>query len=578
MKLTAKPVQTTQKEQSLVAIDGDRSRVIADVEALPDIENVLSAIGGSVQCSNDDRVGFVVGQNKQGFVILYADEPRYVRTAERYHRHLLRQNKTICLFSLADYQVISHVYEVASWENNTAPALNKTNDNVERGEFNILVDDIIAKAAEKKASDIHLQTDSELNHCLIKERVDGELYLQRKLPFEYGESFVNALFWGADKDSKSGSLDQQKETDMRLTRIVKVNGIRTKVTLRIVYLPMDGGHDIVMRLIYNNTKVLTLSQLGYNLDEQKTLKNLIHAPHGLLVLTGPTGSGKSTTLQTLASLYIEAHKGRHLLRSMEDPVEYKIPGARQKSVRRTKGSGEVDADAFTRTLNGMMRGDPDAILIGEIRDKKSARIAMQAAQTGHLVLTTLHTNNAVDTVERLIDLGMDRHILASPSMLLCAVSQRLAKKVCPDCSSSYQTVKNDLSLDFKRRLTSVIDDIDELSTVRIRGDGQIDGHECETCNGRGVLGRTVVSEFFIPDRKALGYIAKRDTLNLSSYWRMGGESKSQIHTLNGYSLMDRGIELVRSGTSCPFTIESLLSQFGQDESREAARSYYEETK
>ena len=522
--------------------------------------------------SDADRMNIVAFRMKQGLGCLFIDEPRYLKIASRWRKQLREAAAgkanalPVVAFGTADYTLVQ---QIADMGDDTAVTENKVE--VGEGEWDKRLNDILRDAAKMEASDVHIQVSAD--STVVKYRVHGELIQTRgRLPAHYGEMLRNKIFYRADAASKSAEMDRNKPEDLRLHMNVDMGPEKkcrhTSLACRVVMLPVDAGFDITMRLIYQTggaTK--SLSQLGFSLEQAEAIKEMVESPHGMIILSGPTGSGKSTTLQSLAHYYISKHKGTKLLRTMEDPVEYEILNSRQSSVVRKKGSGEIDDEAFSAQLKGMMRGDPDAILVGEIRDRMTGEIGQQAAQTGHLVFTTVHANSALATVERLLSdgIGMDRHVLASPGMLRMVIYQLLAKRICPDCSVPYQEYKFQLQRHFHDRLKQVIPDIAQIDTIRFRGGG------CKKCGGQGIIGRTVVPEIFIPDRRMREYVMDKKPLELQAYWRAGGDGR--YPGVTGFTMLDSAVRLIREGVCCPLDIDHSICRIALEESPADAKKW-----
>jgi general secretion pathway protein E len=242
------------------------------------------------------------------------------------------------------------------------------------------------------------------------------------------------------------------------------------IDLRIATMPTIHGEAVAVRLLENMQRVLDLSKLGFPSAAEATLRRHLSAPHGLMLVTGPTGSGKTTTLATALTLLNEPH--RKIL-TIEDPIEYQIEGINQTQVRPDIGMG------FANALRHLLRHDPDVIMVGEMRDTETAQIAVHAALTGHLVLSTLHTNSAAGAVTRLLDMGVDGYLLAS--CLTCIIGQRLVRVLCRNCREA--TVG---PLDFPGELLQRDGVERDAAHWRPRG--------CERCGGSGFLGRTSIVE------------------------------------------------------------------------------------
>ena len=276
-----------------------------------------------------------------------------------------------------------------------------------------LVDRILAEAIQSRASDIHLEPEEA--NIVVRFRVDGVLRSRMVLPRAAGLPLVSRVKIMARMDI----ADRLRPQDGRAR--VSVKGHR--VDLRISSLPSAAGEKVVIRILDQRGTALTIDALGVVPSEHERLQRLLDAREGLLLVTGPTGSGKTTTLY--AMLKALHARGLNII-SVEDPVEYRVPGIVQVQVHEKAGL------TFPAALRSILRQDPDVVLIGEIRDRETATIAVQAALTGHLVLSTLHTNDAISAIPRLLDLGVERFKLAGA--LRGIVAQRLLRRLCSRCS------------------------------------------------------------------------------------------------------------------------------------------------
>lgn len=331
---------------------------------------------------------------------------------------------------------------------------------------------IISTAIKKDASDIHIEP--EKNHVRVRYRIDGILKEEMKLP----------------KWSQGAIVSRIKilaRLDITERRIPQDGGIRIKlqsrsIDLRISTLPTNHGEKVVIRILMQVPHVSSLSRLGLFEKDLESVQELIKKKKGLIVVTGPTGSGKTTSLYTILSML--KSESRNII-TVENPVEYNIPGVTQV---------QIDTDAgrtFNLTLRAILRQDPDIILLGEIRDTETAELAIRAAMTGHLVFSTLHTNDAVSTISRLRDLGIPNFLIAL--LLMGIVAQRLVRKICPKCKTRDMTIGRTLTPELKA-MGITQQTIDEQ--VFYYGAG------CNYCDFSGYKGRTGIFEILRPNQAA----------------------------------------------------------------------------
>ena len=275
---------------------------------------------------------------------------------------------------------------------------------------------LVTQAIQDRASDIHIEPNE--NDLLVRYRIDGVLHEMQRSPKQIQGGVISRLKIMSDIDI----AERRKPQDGRMS--VVHNG--RKIDLRVATLPTVWGEKVVMRILDNSTATLDLRDLSFLEDNFDRYKESYSKPYGMILVTGPTGSGKSTTLY--ATLHAVSRPEINVI-TVEDPVEYRLPGINQVQVNPKAGL------TFASALRSILRSDPDVVLIGEIRDHETAQIAIEAALTGHLVLSTLHTNDAPSAVTRLIEMGIEPFLVGSA--LDCVVAQRLARRLCPKCKEAY---------------------------------------------------------------------------------------------------------------------------------------------
>jgi type IV pilus assembly protein PilB len=286
-----------------------------------------------------------------------------------------------------------------------------------------LVNNALGRCIEEGASDIHFE--AEEDGIVVRARVDGVLREVMTIPRRLQNGVISRL-------KIMGTLDiaeRRAPQDGRM--FVKVAG--EPVDLRIAVLPTTNGEQVVVRVLHREASGRGLADLGMNEATEAAFVQAVSQPHGAIIACGPTGSGKTTTLYT--ALHLLNHPGRALM-TIEDPVEYQLRGVAQIEVQQKAGL------TFARGLRTILRSDPDVLLVGEIRDEETARIAIQAAMTGHLVLTSLHSQNAASSIERLKDMGVEPSLLSAA--INCIIAQRLARRLCLDCRQPYTPSQEEL--------------------------------------------------------------------------------------------------------------------------------------
>ncbi len=323
-----------------------------------------------------------------------------------------------------------------------------------------LVNTIIAQALRRRASDIHIQPYE--NTLVVRYRVDGVLYDSMTPSKKLLEAVIARIKVMSKMDIAERRLPQDGRATVR-------NGDH-EVDLRVSSVPTAYGERIVIRLLDKSGKTYHLDDIGFSDTHLETFRHYINFSNGIVLLTGPTGSGKTTTLYAGIT---DINKPDINIMTIEDPIEYQMGGVSQIEVNEKKGL------TFARGLRSLVRQDPDVIMVGEIRDLETGTIAIQSALTGHLVFSTLHTNDAPSTVTRLVDLGVEPFLVASS--VICVVAQRLVRTVCNNCKQPYTP------------------DIEELHSFDLKLDdlpnGQLwKGQGCEQCFNTGYLGRMGIHE------------------------------------------------------------------------------------
>jgi type IV pilus assembly protein PilB len=339
-------------------------------------------------------------------------------------------------------------------------ALSEGNEEVDNAPIVLLVNKIIEQAVNERASDIHIEALEE--SVRVRFRIDG--VMQEMMRYE--KELLNAIVARIKIISGMNISEKRAPQDGRMTQ--RFN--RVEYDIRVSSLPTVFGEKIVMRLASKSALTRDKSELGFPEQEMKRFDALVHEPHGIILVTGPTGSGKSTTLYTVLS---ELNAGTVNIITVEDPVEADVDGINQVQVNEKAGL------TFASALRSILRQDPDIIMIGEIRDEETAGIAVKAAITGHLVVSTLHTNSAASTVTRLEDMGVEPYLLADS--VVGIIAQRLVRRLCPKCKRPHVITEMD-----KKRL-------------RLRGEStptiyEPGGNGCSYCNGTGYRGRIGVYE------------------------------------------------------------------------------------
>ncbi|CDK30641.1 type II secretion system ATPase GspE [Candidatus Babela massiliensis] len=326
-----------------------------------------------------------------------------------------------------------------------------------------LVNHILYQAVKREASDIHIEPFEKEIH--VRYRIDGVLYNVLNPPKRIQSALTSRIKIMANLNIA--------EKRIPLDGRINIKVAEKAIDIRVSTLPVSFGERIVMRLLDKSKTFVTLDKLGFSERDYKVINNSIEQPNGIILVTGPTGSGKTTTLYSVLN---KLNSPDVNIITVEDPVEYQLAGIGQVQVKESVGL------TFAAALRSILRQDPDIIMIGETRDQETAQIAIQSALTGHLVLSTLHTNSAAGSITRLIDMGVEPYLIASS--LVCSIAQRLVRKLCPSCKRAYQPTQEIL-----KRLPISLEELKSWTFYEPVG--------CEQCSNTGFKGRIPIFEIML---------------------------------------------------------------------------------
>lgn len=480
------------QQLNLPLIDINRAHVDIDaVQLLPEVHArrlralVIAQNGHTLRIAMSDPADLfaqeaLLNQLPQySFEFVIAPENQLVKGFDRYYR----RTKDIASFA-----------EQLQAEHNTDDALNLLDEgNGESEDVTIvkLINSLFEDAIQVGASDIHIEPDERV--LRLRQRIDGLLHETLLNEVNIAPALVLRLKLMANLDISEKRLPQ----DGRFRITVKGQA----VDIRMSTMPVQYGESVVMRLLNQSAGVRRLEASGIPDDLLIKLRKQLHRPHGMILVTGPTGSGKTTTLYGALSELNEADKK---IITAEDPVEYRISRINQVQVNTKIGL------TFSTVLRTFLRQDPDIILIGEMRDQETVEIGLRAALTGHLVLSTLHTNDAVDSALRLMDMGAPGYLVASA--VRAVVAQRLIRKVCPDCSEEDEPDESQQAW-LKARFPN------QEHTQFFRGRG------CQSCNMTGYRGRLGVFEILELDQTMIDDLRSNDAVAFATHARQSKEYK-----------------------------------------------------
>ncbi len=389
--------------------------------------------------------------------------------------------------------------------------------------------DLVGKLAKRRASDIHIVVGE--GSTQVRARIDGLMEHVSEWPPEYGHSFCAAAFAMADASDVN-----YQPYEYQAARVSNRNDLRLPegvISLRLQFNPTTyGGRALIIRLLYSASEKDSgdISQLGFSPEQIEDFEYLRAKPYGINIVAGPTGHGKSTTLTRNIQAILQENNFNIAVFTVEDPPEYPIPGAVQMPVVNAS-STEERSEAFTKAIAASLRSNPDRIMIGEIRDGASAKLAFEAAMTGHQVWTTLHSNDAITIPFRMRDLSVEDYKLTDPTLLTGMISQRLVRKLCKNCCRPV--------IDGDEIPYGLMGRLDEagvtVESMRLRNP-----LGCEVCGkGNGYAGRGVVAEIILPDEGFMEWVRKNNKAEAENYWlsQLGGRNMTE-HMLDRVSIGD----------------------------------------
>ncbi len=373
-----------------------------------------------------------------------------------------------------------------------------------------MVNHLIYHAVHEGASDIHIEPDD--NALRIRFRVDGRLFEKMRLPYKMLPALVSRIKIMASLDISERRLPQDGGIH------VMMQG--RPIDLRVSTIRGKTGEKVVIRIIDNSNVMVNLEKLGFSYETLKLWRKVIASPNGIVLVTGPTGSGKSTTLY---SVLREINDDQVNICTIEDPIEYNMPWVNQFQANEKIGF------TFAAALRSLLRQDPDIVMVGEIRDGETARIAVQAALTGHMVLSSLHTNDAPGAVTRLLNIGVEPYLVAASVMGVLA--QRLVRKICTNCKEPYEPPVN-----LRKAVERMVGDMDTF----------YHGAGCTKCRRSGFSGRIGIYELLVPDDAMRDCITSAPSIN---------ELRAQAARAGMINLRQDGMDKIKAGIT---TIEEVL--------------------
>lgn len=536
--------------------------VISKPSEVPAHVGNLSAPDGEVALRTEDRkVCSILDMGERRASILWDGVPAHREVMIGANSRLRANNYEVVAIQVATPDMIALSYDKEAF----VAAPETASSQLEVTASTQLFDAIVMEALKRGSSDIHVMMGRKTSQ--VRARINGELIELRELSSPVAEAMCRAMFSQADVDSRIGksTFNERECQDASVTRNLLIDGRLEQVKIRWASGPVwPDAFDVTLRLLTTNTakKTKTLADLGFTAGQMEIIDEALRAPTGAIVLAGSTGSGKSTTNTVLADMWIKRFNGTKLLRTIEDPPEYVIPGARQTPANRSdKDTGLADS-SFNKALRAAMRMDPDAILVGEIRDGLTAELTQQAIQTGHKVFTTVHAGSPFGAITRLEDLGLARARMMGEGFISLIIYQILVPLLCEHCSRPFTA--SDVPPALAALLLS--DMPGNLGGIRVRGPG------CSHCEN-GHRGRTVLAELLMPDKTIRHAMLRQQDMLAEAYWR--GGLATRHGATQALSNVDHAKRLVAQGRLSPVDAELALGKLRDESTSAEERDYYE---
>lgn len=537
-------------EQPSTAPKGDRAPRVREYAELPPYDSVLTADNGLLPLpdvlqkeiallSTDKATAAVVATDR------FFGSSQHMTLVARAERADVRIEQS---FIVDDRAILALIYD-----KDRRNLSNKQDDTALKAESVQLFESIIADAVRRRATDVHLLLRDETS--IVVFRVDSLLRKYREYPtYMLNEAAGVAFTKLAEESSRSHPSYNSRFPQSCSVVLSDIAG--RGLNLRYQSIPVVGGTDVILRLLFTDDakkESPTLEMLGYAPSQQKLLELAARKTVGAIVIAGVTGSGKSTTLKTLMTM----HPDRHLWKqySVEDPAEYVLPGISQVSVQRkaeavTEGAS---ANPFVAAMRTIMRGDPDEIMVGEVRDTEGGSLLKSMVQSGHQVYTTVHAVSAIEVVERMTsdEIGISRQTMASRNFVSALVYQRLLPKNCDKCKLPADGNLPDDYLSFIEQKFGL-----SRSTMTVAS-----SKGCPHCEGTGVRGQTVVAEIIAPDSAVLKHIREGRDIEAEELWRSRRTAAFDQPNCDGKTAFEHGLYKVSQGIIDPRTLEDAFEPF-----------------
>ena len=423
----------------------------------------------------------------------------------------------------------------------------------QRNSITDFYEEMVGTAMREKVSDIHIERRK--TTAVVRMRKHGQLMNYREISTKFCLDLCTVIYNVLAESKDVSFMPSEYQAAAVNTRIQG-----EEVKLRYQSLPVyPDGFDVVLRVLplgQDDEGTPDISVLGYSPSQVKDMMKIVAKPVGALIIAGTTGSGKSTTLKNLLMLVNESRGYRSKIYTIEDPPEYKIPRVSQIPVVRRRNEDYSKKSPFQDPLVATMRGDPDILMIGEIRDQFTGDGLKKATQSGHQVMTTVHASSALGTVERLADFGITPSVMGSPEFINGLIYQKLMPLLCQNCALSFSEVVSSshavtADLELASRLESVANlEQDQIKIRNPKG--------CEKCKEMGVVGRTVCAEVIAPDFTMLRLFRQQASIEAKAYWRSLSDMDPNSDNMTGKPVLEHALHKMRKGLVSPHDVEDLL--------------------
>lgn len=423
----------------------------------------------------------------------------------------------------------------------------------QRNSITDFYEEMVGTAMREKVSDIHIERRK--TTAIVRMRKHGQLMNYREISTKFCLDLCTVIYNVLAESKDVSFMPSEYQAAAVNTRIQG-----EEVKLRYQSLPVyPDGFDVILRVLplgQDDEGTPDISVLGYSPSQVKDMMKIVAKPVGALIIAGTTGSGKSTTLKNLLMLVNESRGYRSKIYTIEDPPEYKIPRVSQIPVVRRRNEDYSKKSPFQDPLVATMRGDPDILMIGEIRDHFTGDGLKKATQSGHQVMTTVHASSALGTVERLADFGITPSVMGSPEFINGLIYQKLMPLLCQNCALSFSEVVSSshavtADLELASRLESVANlEQDQIKIRNPKG--------CEKCKEMGVVGRTVCAEVIAPDFTMLRLFRQQASIEAKAYWRSLSDMDPNSDNMTGKPVLEHALHKMRKGLVSPHDVEDLL--------------------